>query len=67
MRCLEEFAQREINLTKIESRPLRERLGSYVFFLDLAGRACDGPVSEAVAGLRERCEEVRMLGSYRAA
>jgi prephenate dehydratase len=67
VRCLEEFAQREINLTKIESRPLRERLGSYVFFVDLAGRAGDGPVSDAVAGLRERCEEVRVLGSYRAA
>ena len=37
VRCLDEFARREINLTKIESRPRRERLGSYMFFVDLAG------------------------------
>ena len=39
VRCLTEFADREINLTKIESRPRREGLGSYVFFVDLSGRA----------------------------
>ena len=39
VRCLDEFARREINLTKIESRPRRERLGSYMFFADLSGRA----------------------------
>lgn len=64
--CLEEFARRQINLTKIESRPLRGRIGSYVFFVDLAGRAQDPPAEEAIAGLREHCEEVRVLGSYRA-
>ncbi len=36
VRCLSEFASREINLTKIESRPRREELGSYMFFADLA-------------------------------
>ena len=67
VRCLQEFARREINLTKIESRPRGERLGSYVFFADLAGGAEEHAVAEAIAGLRERCEEVRVLGSYRAA
>ena len=67
MRCLDEFARREINLTKIESRPRRERLGSYMFFADLAGRAEDPPVADAIAGLRSMCEEVRVLGSYPAA
>jgi prephenate dehydratase len=38
VRCLGEFARRDINLTKIESRPRRERLGSYMFFADLSGR-----------------------------
>jgi prephenate dehydratase len=64
VRCLDEFARREINLTKIESRPRRQGLGSYMFFADLAGRAQDEPVAEAIAGVAEMCEEVRVLGSY---
>ncbi len=67
LRCLEEFARRDINLTRIESRPLRGRMGTYMFFIDLAGSRAQPPVAEAIAGLRERCEEVRVLGSYRAA
>jgi prephenate dehydratase len=67
VRCLDEFARRDINLTKIESRPRRQRLGSYMFFADLAGRVEDEPVAEAIAGVEAMCEEVRVLGSYRAA
>ena len=67
VRCLQEFAQREINLTKIESRPLRGRLGTYVFFADLAAQSSEPRVGEALAGLGELCEEVRVLGSYPAA
>ena len=53
VRCLDEFARREINLTKIESRPRRERLGSYMFFADLAAARCrNSAVAEAIAGLR---------------
>jgi prephenate dehydratase len=65
--CLSEFAEREINLTKIESRPMRERLGHYMFFVDLEGSLTQEHVSEALAGLRARCEQVRVLGSYPAA
>jgi len=65
VRCLDEFARREINLTRIESRPRRERLGSYMFFADLAGRASEAPVADAIAGVRALCEELRVLGSYR--
>jgi prephenate dehydratase len=65
--CLSEFAEREINLTKIESRPMRERLGHYMFFVDLEGSLADNDVSEALDGLRARCEQVRVLGSYPAA
>lgn len=65
VRCLDEFARREINLTKIESRPRRERLGHYMFFVDLEGGAeTERSVSDAVAGVREICEELRVLGSY---
>lgn len=62
--CLDEFARRTINLTKIESRPMRERLGHYMFFVDLEGALTDEVVSHALAGLRARCEHVRVLGSY---
>jgi prephenate dehydratase len=62
--CLEEFASRGINLTKIESRPRRERLGHYMFFADLDGWAHEPRVAEALEGLREHCQEVRVLGSY---
>ncbi len=67
VRCLDEFARRDINLTKIESRPRRERLGRYMFFADLSGRAQDPAVAEAIDGLAAMCEQVRVLGSYAAA
>jgi prephenate dehydratase len=66
VRCLDEFARREINLTKIESRPRPGRLGSYMFFADLSGRPSEEPVAAAIAGVRGRCEQVRVLGAYRA-
>ena len=65
--CLSEFARREINLTKIESRPRRATLGHYMFFVDLDGSAREPAVAEAVEGLRGACEHVRVLGSYPAA
>jgi prephenate dehydratase len=65
--CLDQFAHRGINLTKIESRPRRERMGHYMFFVDLQGDAGELDVEEAIAGLRELCEQVWVLGSYPAA
>ena len=67
VRCLAEFADRDVNLTRIESRPRREGLGSYMFFVDLDGRAADRPVAEAVVALRTHAEAVRVLGSFPAA
>lgn len=67
VRCLDEFAQRDINLTKIESRPLRARLGSYMFFVDLDGNPDEPPVADAIAGVSARCETVHVMGAYRAA
>jgi prephenate dehydratase len=64
VRCLDEFARRSINLTKIESRPRRGELGHYVFFVDLQGSAGELPVRQALAGLRTVCEQARVLGSY---
>jgi prephenate dehydratase len=65
--CLNEFARRGINLTKIESRPMRERLGHYMFFVDIEGSLTEEIVAEALAGLRAVCEQARVLGSYPAA
>jgi prephenate dehydratase len=67
VRCLSEFAERGVNLTRIESRPLRQRLGEYMFFLDLEGGADDAGVAEAVGGLRRHADVVRVLGSFPAA
>lgn len=67
VRCLWEFAQRGVNLTKIESRPRRARLGHYLFLADVDGRVDEAPVANAVARLHAHCEEVRVLGSYPAA
>ncbi len=67
VRCLSEFAFRGVNLTRIESRPLRSVLGHYLFHLDLEGAPGDPAVDEALAALRPHCEEVRLLGAYEAA
>jgi prephenate dehydratase len=67
VRCLSEFAERGVNLTRIESRPLRQRLGEYMFFLDLDGALADEAVAAAVDGLRSHADVVRVLGSFPAA
>lgn len=64
VRCLSEFAFRGVNLTKIESRPLRGRLGHYRFFVDLDLGLQAAPAAEAIAALERYCEDVRVLGSY---
>jgi prephenate dehydratase len=61
---LGELASREINLTRIESRPMRVRLGHYMFFADLEGGEREGAVAEALEALRGRVQELRVLGSY---
>jgi prephenate dehydratase len=62
--ALTEFSSREINLTRIESRPLRRGLGRYMFFCDLEGALDDERVAAAVEALRGKAENVRVLGSY---
>ena len=65
--CLTEFSARAINLTRIESRPRRVGLGSYMFFCDLDGALGSPEVTAAIAGLDRHCEVVRVLGSFPAA
>ena len=62
--CLAEFASRDVNLTRIESRPRKQGLGHYMFFLDLEGRDAEPHVAEALSELRRHVEVVRVLGSF---
>jgi prephenate dehydratase len=62
--ALQEFSGRGVNLTRIESRPMRQELGRYMFFCDLEGGADEEPVAAAIAALRGKAESVRVLGSY---
>jgi prephenate dehydratase len=62
--ALTEFSSRDVNLTRIESRPLRQGLGRYMFFCDLEGGEDDPAVTEAIDALRGKAESVRILGSY---
>ena len=62
--ALSEFSSRGVNLTRIESRPLRQGLGRYMFFCDLEGKADQEVVVEAIAQLRRKADSVRILGSY---
>jgi prephenate dehydratase len=61
---LGELSSREINLTKIESRPRRVGLGHYMFFADLEGGESEPHVAEALAALAGRVQTLRVLGSY---
>ncbi|MEX2252597.1 MAG: prephenate dehydratase [Thermoleophilaceae bacterium] len=61
---LREFADRGVNLTRIESRPRPEAFGHYRFFADLGGGEQDEAVREALAALEQRVETLRILGSY---
>jgi prephenate dehydratase len=65
--CLSAFAQRGVNLTRIESRPRREGLGSYMFFVDMEGRVDDPHVQEGLAAVHQHAEVVRVIGSFPAA
>jgi len=62
--ALYEISNREVNMTRIESRPRRYELGRYMFFIDLEGADTDPAVAEAIGALRNKAENVRVLGSY---
>ncbi len=65
--CLGEFARRQINLTKIESRPRLHHPWQYLFYLDFEGHVQDPPCAEALLGLLQKALFVKLLGSYPAA
>jgi prephenate dehydratase len=65
--CLSEFADRGVNLTRIESRPRKQGLGRYMFFVDMEGRDTEPHVAAGLDGLRTHVEALRVLGSFPAA
>lgn len=62
--ALSEFAHRGVNLTRIQSRPTRTQLGSYLFYADLSGHITDAPVAEALRALWLRATTITFLGSW---
>lgn len=63
-RMLEPFARRDVNLSKIESRPVKTKAWEYIFFLDISGHISEQPVSSAIEELRSFCQFLKVLGSY---
>jgi prephenate dehydratase len=63
-RAMAAFALRDINLTKLESRPIEGRPWEYTFYLDLIGDRKEPHVERALAHLSEMTESIRVLGSY---
>ena len=64
---LQEFAARDINLTKLTSRPAKTTLGQYCFVIDLEGHVADDLVADCLRAIRAKHAEVKFLGSYPAA
>jgi prephenate dehydratase len=64
LELLEQFAARGVNLTRLESRPTGEAMGSYCFSIDIEGHIADARVAETLMGLKRVCAQVRYLGSY---
>jgi prephenate dehydratase len=65
LEILTEFGTRQVNLTRIESRPTKGQIGQYCFSIDCEGHIAEARVGDAVAALHRVCADVRYLGSYR--
>jgi prephenate dehydratase len=61
---LHEFADRAINMTKIESRPSGEELGVYIFLIDIEGHRDDPMLAQALAAVKEQASFFKVFGSY---
>ena len=64
---LQEFAARDVNLSKLESRPTKRNLGDYCFFIDAEGHIADEVVADALRNVSAKHGGVKFLGSYPAA
>ncbi|MFH0411446.1 prephenate dehydratase [Corynebacterium sp. L4756] len=64
---LQEFSYRNVDMSRIESRPTRKKFGTYHFFIDLVGHVDDEPLAEALRALWLRTDDLRFIGSWPAA
>ncbi|WGI16727.1 prephenate dehydratase [Methanonatronarchaeum sp. AMET-Sl] len=63
-KALKPFAKRQINLTKLESRPSRKQLGDYYFIIDFEGHRKQPKIQKAIKELKKHTELIKILGSY---
>ena len=61
---LSHFIYNDLNMTKIESRPIKGKQWEYRFFVDFEGNMEDGAVKNAIRGLREEARNLKILGNY---
>ncbi len=64
LRVLRHFADADINLTRIESRPAREQLGAYLFLIDCDGHRANAALADALIRIEREVERLRIIGSY---
>lgn len=64
LECLKIFADYELNLTKLESRPIPENPFQYIFFVDFIGDILDPKVAEGIEKLNKEAQSIKLLGSY---
>ena len=62
--CLEDLAENRIQMTKLESRPMKTMIGAYYFLVDIEGHRSDPKVTETLDRLAEKCAMVKIFGSY---
>ncbi len=62
--ALKVLAKRKINMSKIESRPLRTRGWEYLFFMDIEGHRADHEIGVSLSKMKDKCEEFKIIGSY---
>lgn len=58
------FDSFQVNLSKIESRPSKQKDWEYIFYVDVAGHKADAEVAQAIDNLQEHCSMTKILGSY---
>ena len=63
-KCLSVLAERDVNLTRIESRPAKTKKWEYIFFVDLEGHERDQKINEALKEMEKYCVFLKKLGSY---
>ena len=62
--ALSNFIYNDLNMNRIESRPIPDRPWEYRFFIDFDGNLSDGAVKNALTGIREQARNMKIFGNY---